>query len=210
MKFSLGSFEFLADLLGDLPIDLAGDLPFECGFSFITELLFTKGVGATTDSSNLSSLLELREPEAPRAIGGFLFGEGFRNEEVPVTAASFFKGVPDAAPPAGGFFLSLYLIEDFCLAGDSRFAGDGALIEATAGCSLGYSFTSRSWSSAVLGRERPPNISASSAYAACIIFLVNSSALDLAISSGSVLKEAAGFNGIKTSSSSSSSFYYYT
>lgn len=158
------------------------------------------------DSSTLSSLLVLREPEAPRAIGGFLFGEGLLSEDVPVTAASFFRGVPDAAPLVGGFFLSLYSIEDFYLAGDSRLAGAGALIEATAGCSLGCSFTSTSSSSAVFGRERPPSISASSAYAASIIFLVNASALDLAISSGSVLKDAVGLSGTRTSSSSSS-FY---
>jgi hypothetical protein len=64
----------------------------------------------------LSSLLELRDPVAPRAIGGFLLGEGLRTEDAPVTAASFFKGVPDAAPPTGGFFLSLCSIEDFYLA----------------------------------------------------------------------------------------------
>jgi len=38
-------------------------------------LFFTTGVGAINDSS---SLLLLREPEAPRAIGGFLFGEALR------------------------------------------------------------------------------------------------------------------------------------
>ena len=165
-----------------------------CGFSFITVLFFTTGVGAIIDSSNL---LLLREPEAPRAIGGFLFGEAFR---LPGGAGdgSFFWGVPETDPLVGGFLFSRESGPAFALAGDSRFAGEGAMTGAAGGCSFG-SMTSTS--SSVFGKES--SISASSAFAASIIFLVRSSALALATSSGSVPNEAAGFKATRTSSSSS-------